>query len=92
MKAGKFLMSKEFYDSDWEIVSGVFKYFKPYKVEYSYEDRGWWFIGTSEFFEEVGGINCSYITEVPRYEVLIQMVGTNKSDTLFNFTFQKYEK
>lgn len=85
-------MSKEMYDSDWEAMSSVFKYFKPYKVEYSYEDRGWWFIGTSEFFEEVGGINVMYIPEVPQYDVLITSYGTNAKNMVYDFKFQKITK
>lgn len=91
MKAGRFLMSKEVYDSDWEIVSGIFKIFKPFGIEYSYEDRGWWFVGTSESFDEVCIVDM-VPDHMPRYDLIITSTGTSAENLTYYFRFERVVK
>lgn len=88
MKAGRFLMSKEMYESDWEIVSGVFKIFKPFEIKYSYEDKGWWFVGTSESFDEVCIVDMMP-DHMPQYIPILKASGTSLKDATYEFTFKK---
>jgi len=88
MKAGRFLMSKEMYDSDWKELSGVFKIFKPFEIKYSYEDKGWWFVGTSESFDEVCIVDMMP-DHMPQYKLIVVSHGTNKDNMVYEFVFRK---
>ena len=81
-------MSKEMYDSDWKELSGVFKIFKPFEIKYSYEDKGWWFVGTSESFDEVCIVDMMP-DHMPQYKLIVVSHGTNKDNMVYEFVFRK---
>lgn len=91
MKVGKFLIPNELYDKDWQMLSGLFKHFKPFKVKYSELDRGYWFEGTSDQFKDVCIVDKPE-NLIPEYELIISSSGTNSNNMVHEFKFNRFDR
>jgi hypothetical protein len=66
MRKGYFEISDEMYTKDWDILSQIFKDFRPIHIEFNHWNRNIWVIvGVSDKFDEV-----EEDEPIPQYEVI----------------------
>jgi hypothetical protein len=53
MKKGCIKIQKHIYEKDWNLVSHIFREFRPYHMEYDHVKEVWTFTGTHDSFDEV---------------------------------------
>jgi len=79
MNKGLIRMTDQLYRVNYEIVSGIFKYFRPTHIEYRHWDNIWHLYGESDLFSAV-----KEGEETPEYVFLI----TQNTDKSYSYTFK----
>lgn len=81
MKKGLIKISDVFYKEKWNVISQIFKDFRPTHIEFRFwENDIWYLYGESEFFEEL-----KEGQKVPAYSV----VFTELSNGVITYEFKK---
>lgn len=79
-KKGFIIIADDFYRHEWEYISRIFHYFRPYRIQFIESENAWYFYGESNLFDEVQECDA-----MPQYDIIF----TNNEDGFSTWKFER---